>query len=146
MVDGDTLEVAVKTVAHMNKKERSNFRQEMIIMSKIVHPNVVRLYGLIPQGKLINGQWSEYGLWQCHGDYCPKMAIVTIEEKMYANLFVQSFFADTNRFIMLFCRQHDCVRIHVRRKPEGFPAGENAITSIFKRNFDYTFREYFLHL
>ena len=52
VVDGDTLEVAVKTVSHKSEKERKNFRQEMVIMSKIVHPNVVRLYGLIPHGQL----------------------------------------------------------------------------------------------
>ena len=49
----DTMTVAVKTIVHKSEKERKKFKQEMIIMSKITHPNVVRLYGLIPHGTLV---------------------------------------------------------------------------------------------
>ena len=41
--------VAVKTVAQITL----NFRKEMTIMSEVVHPNIVRLYGLIKQGSLL---------------------------------------------------------------------------------------------
>ena len=39
--------VAVKTVAH----NTLDFRKEVTIMSEAVHPNIIRLYGLINQGR-----------------------------------------------------------------------------------------------
>ena len=53
VADGKIIEVAMKDVLHKTDKERKNFQQEMIIMSRIMHPNIVRLYGIIPNGKSV---------------------------------------------------------------------------------------------
>lgn len=43
--------VAVKTIKeYESQKEKDNFLKEMNIMSKLIHPNIVRLFGLIKQG------------------------------------------------------------------------------------------------
>ena len=47
----ESIEVAVKTVIHKTEKDREDFQREMAIMSKMVHPNIVRLYGLITGGE-----------------------------------------------------------------------------------------------
>ena len=41
-----TTTVAVKSVAEIT----TDFRKEVTIMSEVVHPNIVRLYGLINEG------------------------------------------------------------------------------------------------
>ena len=44
--------VAVKTIKeYESQKEKDNFLKEMNIMSKLIHPNIVRLFGLVKQGK-----------------------------------------------------------------------------------------------
>lgn len=46
--DDKTLEVAIKMVKNLeDEKDRSDFEREQIIMSKMAHPNIVPLYGLI---------------------------------------------------------------------------------------------------
>ena len=42
------VKVAIKTVKVVQEKE--NFLKEMNIMSKLLHPNIVRLFGLVQQG------------------------------------------------------------------------------------------------
>ena len=43
--------VAVKTIKkYESQKEKDNFLKEMNIMSKLIHPNIVRLFGLVKQG------------------------------------------------------------------------------------------------
>jgi serine/threonine protein kinase len=44
--------VAVKSVKHSTAKERQNFVREMCVMSKMLHPNIVRLYGLVLKGSI----------------------------------------------------------------------------------------------
>ena len=45
--------VAIKTIKrYESEKERDNFLKEMNIMSKLMHPNIVRLFGLVHQGQL----------------------------------------------------------------------------------------------
>lgn len=52
--NGKRVEVAMKTVQFKTEKDEENFKQEISMMSKIMHPNVVHLYGLIPQGKYLS--------------------------------------------------------------------------------------------
>ena len=43
--------VAIKTIKeYESEKEKDNFLKEMNIMSKLMHPNIVRLFGLVQQG------------------------------------------------------------------------------------------------
>ena len=45
--------VAIKTIKkYESEKERDNFLKEMNVMSKLMHPNIVRLFGLVQQGQL----------------------------------------------------------------------------------------------
>lgn len=50
----ESIQVAIKAVKHENPLERQNFVREMCVMSKMFHPNIVRLYGLVLKGKKIN--------------------------------------------------------------------------------------------
>ena len=46
------LPVAIKTIKqYESEKERESFQKEMIVISKIMHPNIVRLFGLVQQGR-----------------------------------------------------------------------------------------------
>ena len=49
---GDSgLPVAIKTIKRYDtEKEKENFQKEMAMMSKLIHPNIVRLFGLVQQG------------------------------------------------------------------------------------------------
>ena len=48
---GRKLTVAVKTIKkYQSQKAHDDFLKEMSIMSKFVHPNVIKLYGLVQQG------------------------------------------------------------------------------------------------
>lgn len=49
-VGGEEREVAIKMVKHESEKEKENFIKEMKIMSKLLHPNIIRLYGLVIEG------------------------------------------------------------------------------------------------
>lgn len=49
--DGKSIEVTVKGYIHKTEREKGNFQNEMVIMSRIMHPNIVRLYGIIAHGK-----------------------------------------------------------------------------------------------
>lgn len=45
------VEVAIKTIKkYESTKEMDNFLKEMNVMSKLLHPNIVRLFGLVQQG------------------------------------------------------------------------------------------------
>ena len=53
--EGPGYPVAIKTVKkYESEKEKESFLREMNIMSKLMHPNIVRLFGLVQQGKIIN--------------------------------------------------------------------------------------------
>ena len=49
---GECVKVAVKGIKHETEKEKNNFIREMSVMSKMLHPNIVRLYGLVLRGLL----------------------------------------------------------------------------------------------
>jgi len=47
-----TVDVAVKTIKKYDSEEaREAFLHEQAIMSQLAHPNVVRLYGLVQEGR-----------------------------------------------------------------------------------------------
>lgn len=49
-----SIDVAVKTIKrYESEKERTEFLHEQAIMSQMAHPNVVRLYGLVQQGRIL---------------------------------------------------------------------------------------------
>ena len=51
---GSGTPVAIKTIKqYESEKERDNFLKEMNVMAKLMHPNIVRLFGLVQQGKYI---------------------------------------------------------------------------------------------
>lgn len=55
------LPVAIKTIKkYESEKERKSFQKEMTVMSKLIHPNIVRFFGLIKQGKLVPQQVKHY--------------------------------------------------------------------------------------
>ena len=48
---GKCVTVAVKTIKkYQSEKETSDFLREMGIMSQLLHPNVIKLFGLVQQG------------------------------------------------------------------------------------------------
>lgn len=48
----EPIKVAVKTAKKSTStKEQVEFRREMNIMSKMVHPNIIQLYGIIRDGE-----------------------------------------------------------------------------------------------
>ena len=78
-MDGlSTVPVVVKAVqVQYNEEERSDFLREMAMMSKMIHPNIVRLYGVVtenvpshwivleylPQGDLKSYLCVSYNVW-----------------------------------------------------------------------------------
>lgn len=52
---GDSrLPVAIKTIKqYESEKEKESFQKEMAVMSKLIHPNIVKLFGLVQQGSYI---------------------------------------------------------------------------------------------
>lgn len=56
------IEVTVKAFIHKTEKEKRSFQNEMVIMSRIMHPNIVRLHGIIAHGKYITIRHSDLGI------------------------------------------------------------------------------------
>ena len=49
--EGPGYPVAVKMIKqYESEKEKDGFLKEMNVMSKLMHPNIVRLFGLVQQG------------------------------------------------------------------------------------------------
>ena len=47
------MQVAVKTIKkYQSKKETTDFFKEMHVMSQLIHPNILRLYGIVQQGTM----------------------------------------------------------------------------------------------
>jgi serine/threonine-protein kinase ULK/ATG1 len=52
---GSGIEVAIKTIKkYDSQKETESFLKEMSVMSTLIHPNVVRFYGLVQKGNYCN--------------------------------------------------------------------------------------------
>ena len=49
--DGKSIEVTVKGFFHKSEREKKKFQNEIVILSRIMHPNIVRFYGVIAEGK-----------------------------------------------------------------------------------------------
>ena len=49
---GRKVAVAIKTIRQYDsKKETDNFMREMAVMSKLMHPNIIRLHGVVRESK-----------------------------------------------------------------------------------------------
>ena len=49
---GQPIPVAVKTIkSQSSEKEVSGLMQEMAVMYSMIHPNIVRLYGVVSEGE-----------------------------------------------------------------------------------------------
>ena len=58
----ESILVAVQTTKKPSSEaEKASFMREMTIMSKMMHPNIVRLYGLVQDGETIYNHLAE-----CH--------------------------------------------------------------------------------
>lgn len=44
---GENVPVAIKTIKHETDADKEAFLKEMKVMSKMLHPNIVRLFGLV---------------------------------------------------------------------------------------------------
>lgn len=49
--DGKSIEVTVKGIIHRSEAEKKKFQNETVLLSRIMHPNIVRLYGIVAGGK-----------------------------------------------------------------------------------------------
>lgn len=48
---GGKVDVAVKTIKkYASKKETNDFLREMAVMSTLMHPNIIRLHGVVKDG------------------------------------------------------------------------------------------------
>ena len=48
---GRKVDVAIKTIKkYDSKKETNNFLREMAVMSMLMHPNIIRLHGVVKDG------------------------------------------------------------------------------------------------
>ena len=53
--DGRLVEVAIKTIRRYDsQKEMDDFMREMAVMSQLIHPNIIHLYGIVREGVLQN--------------------------------------------------------------------------------------------
>ena len=53
------LEVAVKNIIPLSSDEdKVKFLQEAAIMGQFLHPNVVKLYGVVTMGEPVSGGWE----------------------------------------------------------------------------------------
>ena len=53
--DVKEIKVAVKTIQrYTSEKETQDFMHEMSIMADMMHPNIIRLYGLVSKGKSLS--------------------------------------------------------------------------------------------
>ncbi len=48
-LDGPKYFVAIKTI-RQHESEKEQFLTEMRVMSNMIHPNIIRLFGLVQQG------------------------------------------------------------------------------------------------
>ncbi len=54
----ESMEVAVKTLQpNASKKDKVKFLQEAAIMGQFLHPNVVKLYGVVTVGEPVSAWW-----------------------------------------------------------------------------------------
>lgn len=61
MSNGPGYSVAIKTIKRFESdKEKEKFLTEMKMMSNLMHPNIVRLFGLVQQGSHVSLEQSSY--------------------------------------------------------------------------------------
>ena len=71
--DNNTIvEVAVKTLSVMaSMNERIKFLQEAHVMSQFNHSNIVKLLGVVPEGKPVSRRVEHALVSQAHWESCP---------------------------------------------------------------------------
>ena len=58
--DVKQIKVAIKTIRYTSEKETQDFMREMNIMADMMHPNIIRLYGLVNEGQSLQGAfWAQ---------------------------------------------------------------------------------------
>ena len=50
---GEKTEVAVKTIRDYEPKEMRSFIREMAVMSRLIHPNIIHLHGVVRESKWV---------------------------------------------------------------------------------------------
>ena len=69
---GTEVKVAIKTIRrYTSEKETQDFMREMSTMANMMHPNIIRLYGLVSEGESLSSDLYQFTrLVNCHALAC----------------------------------------------------------------------------